>query len=67
MIVDLVCRSCKHSYKVEASSIFKDKEKNCPECGSDFFRQTFASYKRNGPLLDPKWARPGGDRCSYFG
>jgi hypothetical protein len=67
MIVDLVCYSCKHAYTVETESVFKDEEKKCPKCGSDSFRQTFASYRRNGPLLDPKWAGLGCDTRSPFG
>lgn len=56
MKFDLVCGSCKHLFETEADSSIKDDEKNCPECGSDRVRQTFKSYLRNGPLLDPKWS-----------
>ena len=56
--LDLVCGSCKHSFQVEATSVLKDEEKHCPECGSGSTRQTFKSYLRNGPLLDPQWSRP---------
>ncbi|OFW58168.1 MAG: hypothetical protein A2133_00650 [Actinobacteria bacterium RBG_16_64_13] len=63
--LDLVCGACKHTFEVVTGNLLRDEEKNCPRCGSDSVRQTFASYLRNGPLLDPKWA----DRtnCSNFG
>lgn len=60
--LDLVCSACKHAFQMEAATILKDEEKICPECGSDRVRQTFASYLRNGPLLDPKWGCPGEHR-----
>ena len=44
-------------------TLLKDEQKHCPECGSESVRQTFASYLRNGPLLDPKW----GDRRAAAG
>ncbi len=53
--LDLVCNACKHAFELEAETSLKDDEKRCPECGSDSTRQTFQSYLRNGPLLDPKW------------
>jgi DNA-directed RNA polymerase subunit RPC12/RpoP len=56
--LDLVCSKCKRSFQVEATAL-RDEEKRCPECGSDSTRQTFASYLRNGPLLDPKWGCAG--------
>jgi hypothetical protein len=65
--IDLICFRCKHAYQIETDSLFKDDEKNCPECGSDSYRQTFASYRRNGPLVDPKWANLGGGGCTHFG
>ena len=67
MIVSLVCHSCGHAYQIETDSVFKDKEKNCPKCGSDSFRQSFASYRRNGPLLDLKWAHLGCGENTHFG
>ncbi|NLE10898.1 MAG: hypothetical protein GX630_05275 [Actinobacteria bacterium] len=53
--MDLVCNKCKRSFALEAETLLRDQEKQCPECGSDSVRQTFKSYFRNGPLLDPKW------------
>ena len=53
--LDLVCSTCKQSFQIQAETVLKDEEKNCPACGSASTRQTFASYLRNGPLLDPKW------------
>jgi len=53
--MDLVCSRCKHTFALEAQTNLNDEEKTCPECGSDRVRQTFASYLRNGPLLDPNW------------
>jgi hypothetical protein len=67
MTIDLVCQSCKHSYRVETESIFKDAEKNCPKCGSESYRQTFASFRHNGGLLDKKWADLGCNTRSPFG
>jgi len=58
--LDLVCGACKHSFQLEATSILKDQEKQCPECGSGRTRQTLTSYLRNGPLLDPQWSRVSG-------
>jgi len=60
--LDLVCSNCKHSFQMEATTILKDEEKRCPNCGSETVRQTFASYLRNGPLLDPKWGCRGESR-----
>ena len=65
--LDLVCQVCKHSYGVDSESMLKADDKKCPECGSDSYRQTFASYRHNGPLVDPKWAHLGGSGCSHFG
>jgi putative FmdB family regulatory protein len=53
--MDLVCSTCKHAFEVAAKTNLMNDEKHCPECGSDRVRQTFGSYLRNGPLLDPKW------------
>jgi rRNA maturation endonuclease Nob1 len=53
--MDLICSKCKHTFEVETENHLKDEQKNCPLCGSASVRQTFASYLRNGPLLDPKW------------
>jgi len=50
--LDLVCGKCRRSFQIQAATTLKDEEKRCPECGSDRVRQTFASYLRNGPLLD---------------
>ena len=58
--LDLVCSTCKHSFQLDAETVLKDEEKNCPECGSASTRQTFASYLRDGPLLDPNWGQTGG-------
>jgi len=52
LTLDLVCGKCRHSFQIRAATTLKDEEKRCPECGSDRVRQTFASYLRNGPLLD---------------
>ncbi len=54
--LDLVCSACKHSFQVQTATMLKDEEKHCPECGSEATRQTFGSYFRNGPLLDPAWS-----------
>lgn len=63
--LDMVCGKCKHAFQLEAATILKDEEKCCPGCGSASTRQTFASYLRNGALLDPDWGRTG--RRSGFG
>ena len=63
--IDLTCFKCKHAYRVQSESMLKDEEKNCPQCGSDSVRQTFSSYMRNGPLVDPKYACLGGG--THFG
>jgi rRNA maturation endonuclease Nob1 len=55
--LDLVCSACGHSFHLEAATVLKDEEKCCPDCGAATTRQTFASYLRNGPLLDPKWGQ----------
>lgn len=60
--IDLNCYKCKHAYSVQTDSLLKDEEKYCPECGSDSVRQTFSSYMRNGPLVDPKYAYLNGGR-----
>jgi DNA-directed RNA polymerase subunit RPC12/RpoP len=60
--LDLVCSTCRHSFQLEAATTLKDEEKRCPKCGSESTRQTFASYLRNGPLLDPKWGCAGEGR-----
>jgi hypothetical protein len=65
--IDLICRSCKHAYHVACDSLIKDDEKNCPECGSSSYRQTFAGYRRNGSLVDLRWAQLAGDRHSHYG
>lgn len=54
---DLVCSACGREFAVEADRPPTDDERRCPDCGSDRVRQTFASYVRNGPLLDPKWGQ----------
>ena len=53
---DMVCNACKREYEVVTPGVLKDEQSDCPECGSASVRQTFASYLRNGALLDPKWA-----------
>jgi rRNA maturation endonuclease Nob1 len=53
---DMVCGECKHEYKVVTPGSLKDEQTDCPKCGGALVRQTFASYLRNGALLDPKWA-----------
>ena len=53
---DMVCSECKHEYEVTIPGSLKDEQTDCPACGSKSVRQTFNSYLRNGPLLDPKWA-----------
>ena len=63
--IDLVCRSCKHPYEVRADSTLKDERMDCPECGSGSVRQTFKSYMRNGPLLDPDLVSQ--QNCRPFG
>jgi rRNA maturation endonuclease Nob1 len=63
--VDLVCGACKHAFSMDAETLLKDEEKNCPECGSQSVRQTFSSYLRNGPLLDPRWGSR--SNCTHFG
>lgn len=55
---DLVCSACGRRFRVEAETAPEDEVKRCPECGSACTRQTFESFLRNGPLLDPKWGRP---------
>ncbi len=60
--VDLVCSACKHAFQVVADNLLKNEGKHCPECGSESVRQTFASYLRNGPLLDPRWGCSGEGR-----
>jgi putative FmdB family regulatory protein len=52
---DMVCTACSHAYEVVTPGSLKDEQANCPKCGADTVRQTFASYLRNGALLDPKW------------
>jgi DNA-directed RNA polymerase subunit RPC12/RpoP len=65
--VDLKCLTCKNEYHLTCKSLTKDEEKNCPECGSPFVRQTFASFRRNGGLVDPRWVNPDCGGSSSFG
>jgi putative FmdB family regulatory protein len=58
--LDLVCSACGHTFHLEAVTVLKDDEKRCPECGATATRQTFVSYLRNGPLLDPDWGQTRG-------
>jgi rRNA maturation endonuclease Nob1 len=62
--VDLVCRDCKHAFRVvtRTSGGVKERQKQCPACGSRAVRQTMASYLRNGPLSSPDCGAP---RTSY--
>jgi len=62
--MDLICSQCKHAFQVPVTNNLKNEEKQCPQCGSESVRQTFASYLRNGPLLDPKWGCTG-ERSTY--
>ena len=64
--IDLICYTCKYVYSVDSENTLKGEDKNCPECGSSSYRQTFASYRRNGSLIDPKWACLGGGG-THFG
>jgi putative FmdB family regulatory protein len=63
--MDLVCKTCRHTFTVATRNHLKDEEKRCPQCGSASVRQTFASYMRNGPLLDPDLRGGGGCSRSY--
>ena len=63
--LDLVCSACNHTFQMVTKTLLKDDEKCCPECGSASVRQTFASYLRNGPLLDPRWGNR--DGCRPYG
>jgi rRNA maturation endonuclease Nob1 len=63
--VDLVCRDCDHAFRVVTRVTgvgVKERQKQCPACGSHSVRQTFASYLRNGPLSSPAC---GSGRTSY--
>jgi len=54
--IDLVCRDCEQSFRVVTrvtGAGIKERQKQCPACGSRNVRQTFASYLRNGPLSNP--------------
>jgi putative FmdB family regulatory protein len=57
-IVDLRCRACDHAFQLVTRGAVKQKQKQCPSCGSKDVRQTFGSYLRNGPLSDPKCGEP---------
>ncbi|MEZ5126172.1 MAG: FmdB family zinc ribbon protein [Thermoleophilia bacterium] len=51
--IDLVCRSCQHTFSVLTRGPIRDKQKRCPECSSTDIRQTLSSYLENGPLSSP--------------
>jgi putative FmdB family regulatory protein len=57
--IDLVCQDCDHTFKVVTRLAIKEKQKRCPQCGSENTRQSFASYLRNGPLSSPICGAPG--------
>ncbi|OFW55786.1 MAG: hypothetical protein A2133_02950 [Actinobacteria bacterium RBG_16_64_13] len=59
---DMVCNACGHCYEVATTGSLKDEQTRCPQCRSDSVRQKFASYLRNGPLLDPKRGDRGNGR-----
>jgi putative FmdB family regulatory protein len=57
-IVDLRCRACEHAFQLVTRGAVKDKQKQCPACGSREVRQTLGSYLRNGALSDPNCGAP---------
>jgi rRNA maturation endonuclease Nob1 len=56
--IELVCRACKHPWRVTTQRAIKAKQKRCPECGSETVRQTMSSFLRNGPLSNPNCGAP---------
>jgi putative FmdB family regulatory protein len=62
---DLVCKDCDHSFVVVTRSAIREKQKRCPECGSENVRQTLSSYLQNGPLSSPTCGEP--QRSSGYG
>jgi putative FmdB family regulatory protein len=63
--LDLVCRDCDHRFEVVTRVAIREKQKRCPECGSQNVRQTFASFLRNGSLTDVSCGAP--QRSSGYG
>lgn len=57
--IDLICQDCKHVFQVLTRTAIKERQKRCPQCGSQDVRQTFSSYVRNGPLSSPACGAPG--------
>ncbi len=57
-IYDFVCRKCDHPFEVFLNSFVKEKQKNCPSCGSSDVRQTFRSFLRSGPAPSTGCAAP---------
>ena len=62
---DLVCTDCKHKFVVVTRAAIRDKQKVCPECGSEDVRQTAGSFLQNGPLSNPNCGAP--QRSSGYG
>jgi putative FmdB family regulatory protein len=62
---DLICKSCDHRFVVVTRSAIREKQKRCPECGSESIRQTLSSYFQNGPLSSPTCGEP--QRSSGYG
>jgi len=61
---DFICGDCGQAFEVTADVPIDRLKGSCPRCGSDSTRQTFASFLRNGPLLDPLWGYRG-ERTDY--
>jgi RNA polymerase subunit RPABC4/transcription elongation factor Spt4 len=43
----LVCRDCKHRFRISCEGLLQDEHRVCPECGSRRVRQTFGGMIRN--------------------
>ncbi len=67
--LSLVCKKCKHGFELSTdyplAEDAKQDVKRCPNCGSESIRQTFRSFLRNGPVLDPDTSDTGG--CRAYG
>lgn len=51
--LSLVCKKCRHAFELTTDYPVPEDAKRCPQCGSESIRQTFASYLRNGSILNP--------------